>query len=99
MPFYDWQPARFTKEINQSGVPIYLWCGWFDSFTRDGFLMFRNFKNPKKIAIGAWSHSPRDPDIAREDFSLLAIEQLRWFDYWLKGEPKVEVVLYGRGEE
>jgi putative CocE/NonD family hydrolase len=84
-PFYTWHPAAYVEGINESGVPIYLWCGWFDSFTRDGFLMFRNFKNPKKIVIGAWSHSPRDPDIQKEEFIPVIAEELRWFDYWLKG--------------
>ncbi len=83
-PYYKWHPAAFVREINESGVPIYLWCGWFDSFTKDGFLLYRNFSNPKKIVIGAWSHSPRDPEIAKEEFSLAVTEALRWFDYWLK---------------
>jgi putative CocE/NonD family hydrolase len=85
LPYYEWHPAAFVKEINQSRVPIYLWCGWFDSFTKDGFLMYRNFKNPRKMAIGASSHSPRDPEITRQTYAVAAVEQLRWFDYWLKG--------------
>ncbi len=84
-PFYTWHPAAYVEEINESGIPIYLWCGWFDSFTRDGFLMFRNFKNPKKIVMGAWSHSPRDPDIQKDEFLPAMVEEIRWFDYWLKG--------------
>ena len=84
-PFYAWHPAAYTEEISESGVPMYLWCGWFDSFTRDGFLMFRNFKNPKKIVMGAWSHSPRDPDIRKDEFLPAVVEEIRWFDYWLKG--------------
>jgi len=85
MPNYEWHPAAFIEEINQSGIPIYLWGGWFDSFTKDGFLMFRNFKNAKKIVMGAWSHSSRDREIAVELIQLAAAEELRWFDYWLKG--------------
>jgi putative CocE/NonD family hydrolase len=84
-PFYTWHPAAYTKEINESRIPIYLWCGWFDSFTREGFTMFRNFKNPRKIVMGAWSHSPRDPALQEEEFTTAMVEQLRWFDYWLKG--------------
>jgi len=84
-PYKDWGPAGFAKEISESGIPMYLWCGWFDSFTRDGFQMYRNFKTPRKIAMGAWSHSPRDPEIAKDEFGLVAVESLRWFDYWLKG--------------
>jgi len=84
-PYKEWGPAGFTEEINASGIPMYLWCGWFDSFTRDGFQMYRNFTAPRKIAMGAWSHSPKDPEIAKEEFGLVAVESLRWFDYWLKG--------------
>jgi len=84
-PFYEWHPAAYFKEINESGVPIYLWCGWFDSFTRDGFFMYRNFKNPRKIVMGAWSHSPKDPDIIKDEFGPAIVEEIRWFDYWLKG--------------
>jgi putative CocE/NonD family hydrolase len=85
LPYYEWHPAAFVKEINQSRVPMYLWCGWFDAFTKDGFLMCRNFKNPRKMAIGASSHAPRDPEISRQIYPVAAVEQLRWFDYWLKG--------------
>ena len=60
-PNLAWQPAGYVKEINESGIPMYLWCGWYDAFSRDGFLMFRNFTVPRKLAIGAWSHSPRNP--------------------------------------
>lgn len=84
-PFYTWHPAAYVEGINESGIPIYLWCGWFDSFTREGFIMFGNFKNPKKIVMGAWSHSPRDPDIQKEEFVPAIVEEIRWFDYWMKG--------------
>jgi putative CocE/NonD family hydrolase len=35
--------------------------------------------------MGAWSHSPEDEEIAKEEFTLAVTEALRWFDYWLKG--------------
>ncbi len=84
-PFQDWHPAGFIKEINASDIPMYIWAGWFDSFTKDSFLMFENFSAPKKLLVGAWSHSPGNKEIRKNEFDLLAVEQLRWFDYWLKG--------------
>jgi hypothetical protein len=84
-PFTDWSPSGHIQAVNASGIPMYIWGGWFDSFTKDTFLLFENFTAPQKLTIGAWSHSPRDEDIMRKEFSLLAVEQLRWFDYWLKG--------------
>jgi putative CocE/NonD family hydrolase len=81
----DWHPAGHVKEITESRVPMYLWGGWFDSFTRDIFLMHRNFDVPRKLVVGGWSHSPRDPELQKEEFWTMAVEEMRWFDYWLKG--------------
>lgn len=83
--YYEWQPAGYLKEINESGVPMYVWGGWFDSFTKDGILIYRNFSGPKRLVMGAWSHSPRDREIAQEEYTLAITEALRWFDHWLKG--------------
>ncbi|MFO7867279.1 MAG: CocE/NonD family hydrolase [Candidatus Aminicenantes bacterium] len=84
-PFQEWHPAGHIQEINASGIPMYIWGGWFDSFTKDTFLIYENFDTPSKLTIGAWPHSPRDEEIRRNEYNLLAVEQLRWFDYWLKG--------------
>lgn len=81
----DWQPAGHVAEITASKIPMYLWSGWYDAFTRDAFLMWKNFDVPRKFAIGGWSHSPKDPAIGREEVRLAVIEALRWFDRWLKG--------------
>ncbi len=83
--YYDWQPAGHIKEISESGVPMYVWGGWFDSFTKDCTLIYRNFAVPKRLVMGAWSHSPTDPEIGREEYTLAITEALRWFDRWLKG--------------
>ncbi|MCX6561159.1 MAG: CocE/NonD family hydrolase [Candidatus Aminicenantes bacterium] len=84
-PFALWDPASHIKEINESGIPVYLFGGWYDSFTSDQFALWRNLSVPKRLTVGAWSHSPRDPAVAREELVLLTIESLRWYDYWLKG--------------
>ncbi|MFW6160275.1 MAG: CocE/NonD family hydrolase [Acidobacteriota bacterium] len=84
-PFQEWSPSGYIEEINTSGIPMYIWGGWFDSFTKDTFLIYKNFTTPRKLTIGARSHAPRDENIRRKEFTLLAVEQLRWFDYWLKG--------------
>ncbi|HSQ79484.1 MAG TPA: CocE/NonD family hydrolase [Candidatus Bathyarchaeia archaeon] len=81
----DWQPAGKTAEITASKVPMYLWSGWSDAFTRDAFLMNRNFGVPRKFVIGGWSHSPKDRAIGETELRLAVIEALRWFDRWLKG--------------
>jgi len=72
-------PGTYVKEVNESGIPVYQWAGWYDFNIRDMFQWYANLKNPQKLTIGPWSHASYDWD------DLLAVEQLRWFDYWLKG--------------
>jgi putative CocE/NonD family hydrolase len=86
VPNQDWQPAGVLKAVNESGIPVYLFGGWQDSFTRDQFLLWRNLAVPKRLTIGAWSHSPKDKDLVKEEVVLLTIESLRWYDHWLKGQ-------------
>jgi putative CocE/NonD family hydrolase len=81
----DWHPAGHVGEITESQIPMYLWAGWYDAFTRDDLLMYMNFEVPRKLVVGVWSHSPKDPDIQKEEIRLAAFEELRWFDHWLKG--------------
>lgn len=83
--YQTWQPAGFIREINQSGVAVYLLCGWTDAYIRDAFLMFKNLGPRFKMIVLDCSHSPRDPSILPEAINILISEQLRWFDYWLKG--------------
>lgn len=71
-------PASYLREINNSGVAIYHWVGWNDMFPRDALLWYSNLTNPQKIVIGPWSHG-------ENGFLDLAVEHLRWYDYWLKG--------------
>jgi putative CocE/NonD family hydrolase len=71
-------PATYLNEIRNSGIPVYIWQGWNDMFPRDALLWYSNLTNPKKITMGPWSH----PELGSLD---LATEQLRWYDYWLKG--------------
>jgi putative CocE/NonD family hydrolase len=86
-PYLDWGPSSCFEQTSEAGVPTYLWGGWFDAFTRDVFLMQKNYHVPSKLVVGAWSHSPRDRKVQKEEFTLAGIEELRWFDHWLKGIP------------
>lgn len=78
-------PSSYIEAINQSGIPVYIWGGWLDIYARDAFQLFVNLKTPKKLTVGAWPHGNWKEAINEERGRLLRIEQLRWFDYWLKG--------------
>ena len=77
-PYIVSDPANYLKEIRSSGVAVYHWDGWLDMFPKDGLLWYNNLTNPKKIVIGPWAH----PQLGLLD---LLTEELRWYDYWLKG--------------
>jgi putative CocE/NonD family hydrolase len=83
--YRQWQPAGFVREIRRSGVAVYLIAGWYDAYIRDAFLMFRNLGPRFKMAVLDCSHSPDDPATVAEAVAVLTSEQLRWFDFWLKG--------------
>jgi putative CocE/NonD family hydrolase len=73
-------------KINQAKVPAYHWNGWFDIFVLDAALIYANYQGPQKLGIGAWSHAGMpDSALMAERSRLTAVEQHRWFDYWLKG--------------
>jgi len=73
--------------ISESGIAAYYWDGWQDPLPHDRMLFYANIDAPKRIAFGPWTHGPNEPNDPREKASaeLEAIEQVRWFDYWLKG--------------
>lgn len=77
-PYITNNPANYLKEIRSSGIPVYHWGGWYDMFPKHALLWYSNLTNPQKIVIGPWAH----PQLGYLD---LAIEEVRWYDYWLKG--------------
>jgi putative CocE/NonD family hydrolase len=79
-PYLDCSPLSFVEQIRQSRVAIYHIVGWFDLFTRDGFLMFNALDNPQKLIASSWEWEAENS----LDFTN---ERLRWYDYWLKGIP------------
>jgi len=81
----DNMPSAKIEAINGSGIPIYASSGWYDIYTRDPFQMFANFTNPVKVLMGPWPHGYWNDTLSRERGRIVNTEQLRWFDYWLKG--------------
>lgn len=81
-PYRDWNPASRIADIRKSGVAVYVYGGWFDLFTRDAFLLYVNLRKPKKILVTDTAHKGRS---SPESLDLYIAEQIRWFDYWLKG--------------
>ncbi|NLX11554.1 MAG: CocE/NonD family hydrolase [Chloroflexi bacterium] len=74
----EWSPSTYLDAINGSGVAIYTLGGWYDMYPRDAVTWFNNLTVPQKLLLTPWSHN------GSGGFDL-AVEHLRWFDYWLKG--------------
>ncbi len=94
-------PSVLIQAINASEVPVYQWNGWYDIYVKGVFQWIANLKNPIKLTVGPWAHGTYDPEKSKERSRLIGIEQLRWFDYWLKGidngimdEPSITYALY-----
>lgn len=79
-------PSGFLAAINQSGVAAYHWGGWYDIFAMDEMLWLANYSGPDRVTMGPWPHAATtDTAMASERGRLLAAEEHRWFDRWLKG--------------
>jgi hypothetical protein len=55
--FGDISPYGLRKQIEASGVPMMVWCGWLDANPCEGALIrYHTFSNPQVVVIGALSH-------------------------------------------
>ncbi|MBD0832549.1 CocE/NonD family hydrolase [Aestuariibaculum sediminum] len=78
-------PSTYLDEINQSGVGMYMAVNWDEGYTKHGaYFAFNNITTPSKIIMGLGGHC--DWLVAEEltGFDIVT-EELRFFDYWLKG--------------
>ena len=91
-------PYGLQRQIESSGVPMMVWCGWLDAGTCDGSLSrYRNFKNVQQVVIGPLSHGGGydvDPFLPLDEHRPAnppRVEQLRmladFFDRVLRSDP------------
>jgi putative CocE/NonD family hydrolase len=54
-------PYAFRREIERSGIPLYLWASWLDAGTARGALScFETINSPQRVIIGPWAHGARE---------------------------------------
>jgi hypothetical protein len=70
-------PSSYLQEIEESGVAIYNFGGWFDCYSRDTLSYQATLANKSKTLIGPYYHIQK--------FDEIATEALRFFDKYLKG--------------
>lgn len=93
-------PWRLDEQVQEIEVPNFDIVGWFDHCNGD-MLLYRTMaqearsetaRKQSRIIIGPWSHSARgkrrfgDLDFGPEASLDLTELDIRWFDYWLKGD-------------
>ncbi len=94
-------PHNQLDAIGNSGIAMYLAANWDEAATKHGaFFTFNNVKNPVKLLVGPGTHCAWFT-VQKEHGFDLAIEELRFFDHWLKGvdngvmaEPAVHYYTY-----
>jgi len=78
-------PVSYLDQINASGIAMYMAVNWDEGYTKPGpFFAFNNFKTPNKLILGPGVHCDWNEAIELTGFNIL-VEELRFFDYWLKG--------------
>jgi hypothetical protein len=112
-----WKAINTEDKLNQIAVPICQQGAWYDPYTASMFRMWNGMREKgyseharknQKIYIGPWTHDiPESSHLGDLDFGPGAYvdinkEDLRWFDYWLKGidtgimnEPPVHIFVMG----
>ena len=116
-------PWKFDKACHKIAVPNLDIVGWYDHCSGQMLTFNAMRKEAKtevarrgtKIVIGPWPHGGTGRKFGNIDFGREAVfkkgaEQMRWFDYWLKGkdngvdkDPPLRIFVMGdnqwRGEE
>jgi putative CocE/NonD family hydrolase len=115
-----WGAINTEQKLDQIDVPICQQGGWYDAYTASMFRMWNGVRQRgyserarqnQKIYIVPWTHHiPEGSRLGDLDFGPNAYvdlnqEDLRWFDYWLKGvdngimdEPPIRIFVMGANE-
>lgn len=92
-----WLDSDFLFHRQNVQIPVYNVGGWHDIYAEGSlfnYLYLQTEGHPKargkqKLSIGAFGHGALQGDLVYPDGGLIngdIEQQLRWWDYWLKGE-------------
>ncbi|HEU5134108.1 MAG TPA: CocE/NonD family hydrolase [Steroidobacteraceae bacterium] len=99
-------PHTYADAINRSGIAVYAAANWAEGFTGHGpSYTFNNLRTPKKLILGPGKHCDWATVLTETGFDLVT-EELRFFDYWLRGidngvmrEPAVTYYTYNEAPD
>ena len=92
-----WLDTDTVFQLHDVEIPIYNVGGWYDLFQAGNIANFRYLqewgregaRGRQKLFLGPFGHGQLQGDLAYPGGGSLAstgAEELRWFDYWLKGD-------------
>ncbi|MDA1370205.1 MAG: CocE/NonD family hydrolase [Proteobacteria bacterium] len=92
-----WMDTDFLFHRENVEIPVYNVGGWHDIYAEGSlynYLYLQNAGNAaargkQKLFMGAFGHGALQGDLSYPDGGMIAgdmQQQLRWWDYWLKGE-------------
>ncbi len=112
-----WNRNAMSVNRKYIQVPIYNVGGWYDIFNHGNISNFEYLQNEgskgargnQKLLMGPFGHGALSGDLDYPGYDpagLSAVQELRWFDYWLKGvdngimdEPPVTYFMMAAAEK
>ena len=95
------EPSTYLDAMKKSGIGVYAVANWDEAGTKTGaFLTFKHLGGQSKLLVGPAAHCGWAQVKTDTGFDIVT-EELRFFDYWLKGvkngvmeEPAVTYYTY-----
>jgi uncharacterized protein len=112
-----WNRAAMSTNRKYIRIPIYNVGGWYDIFDHGNISNFEYLQNHgakgargnQKLYMGPFGHGNLSGNLEYPGLDRLSLggdQEIRWFDYWLKGidngimaEPPVSYVMMGPAEK
>jgi putative CocE/NonD family hydrolase len=81
-----WKHGSVCENWNAIEAAALCVGGWNDAYTNAVPRLIQGLKSPSKAIIGPWAHKYPHFGVPEPRIGFLQ-EALRWWDFWLKGEP------------
>ena len=112
-----WNRTAMSTNRKYIDIPIYNVGGWYDIFNHGNISNFEYLQNHgargargnQKLMMGPFGHGPLSGGLSYPGFDRLNLagdQEIRWFDYWLKGvdngimaEPPVSYFMMAGAEK
>jgi uncharacterized protein len=112
-----WNRTAMSVNRKYIDIPIYNVGGWYDIFDHGNISNFEYLQNEgakgargnQKLMMGPFGHGPLSGNLEYPGFDRLNLagdQEIRWFDYWLKGidngimdEPPVRYFMMAAAEK